>query len=152
MCRQIEFRGYDVEDKAWRYGYYVYHQDTTYCFSEDYENGPDVRHHYIIWDEMTDWGLPNRWLKSEVDGKSISQFSGFKDRNKKKVYDGDIVNLYGYFTKLPKGCVKWDEKCCSYIVIYEGGVIPICNFRSSDIEVIGNVYENPEMLEAKQNE
>ena len=86
----------------------------------------------------------------------IMEFTGLKDKkHKKKIYEGDIVlhqNGYLYI-------VKWDEiNACWYLrqprkkdgnvleEVYTGGI------NGQDIwrcEVIGNVYENPELLELK---
>ena len=56
-----------LNSDEWIEGYYASRKDTTYCFKEDYENHPVKIHHYILRDEMTDWGLPNELRAYEID-------------------------------------------------------------------------------------
>lgn len=56
MAREILFRGKGKETGEWYYGNYLKIDKTTYCFAEDYE-GVNNTQHFIVYDEMTDWGL-----------------------------------------------------------------------------------------------
>ena len=64
---RIKYKGLRLDNKGWVYGYYIQKQETTYCFKEDYDVNPDNTKHYILWDETTDWGLPNRHLIIDID-------------------------------------------------------------------------------------
>ena len=61
--RDILFRGKDSDTGKWYEGFYMALSDTTYCFKEDYDRHPDNTKHYIVFDKMTDWCLPNQHLK-----------------------------------------------------------------------------------------
>ena len=79
--REIKFRakGNDKEtNNRWFKGYYYKETETTYCFKEDYDRHPENTHHYIIFEEMTDWGLPNRHLRVDIDIETLGQFTRFK--------------------------------------------------------------------------
>lgn len=69
-----------------------------------------------------------------------SQFTGLKDKNGKEIFEGDILEKY------PKvrGKVIFDEDVGCFKVIWEE---LSWDYVSGDKEVIGNIYENPELLE-----
>ena len=89
--REILFRGKDPESGTWYEGYYMALSDTTYCFQGDYAAHPDNTKHYIVFDRMTDWGLPNQHLRANVDPVTVGQYTGLKDTNGKKIFEGDFV-------------------------------------------------------------
>lgn len=80
----------------------------------------------------------------------IMQCTGLKDKNGKLIYEGDILSLYGFNKKqneeMERSVVKWDYQEASY---YFGSVTSYNEDNSSfsNIEIIGNIYENPELKE-----
>lgn len=54
-------------------GYYFEMQETTYCFTEDYERNPVPTHYYLVCEHMTDWGLPNKAEMFEIDIDTLEE-------------------------------------------------------------------------------
>ena len=95
-----------------------------------------------------------------ADENTIGQFTGLKDKNGKDIYEGDIVKTC--FSEKPFGIVKWHPECYFYIDDTMGDAsrtATSCSYRplgemareriagrSLDIEVIGNRWDNPEIL------
>jgi len=94
---------------------------------------------------FTDQGLENEdkgfmmsWNELDIhhfydDDVKLMQYTGLKDINGKEIYEGDILKSgWGY-----SGVVEYD----SFMFMKSEGRI------SDDVEIIGNIYENPELLE-----
>lgn len=151
--REILFRGKDKDDEYWYEGNYLCLSDTTYCFTEDYERlcreGKDPRHHYIIFDQMTDWGLPNRHLQVEVTPESVCEWSGIIDtKNHMRIFEKDIIKVEN--TKIPGTSsiflVKFFEKEAQFVAAWGEAGVPLCNIsKDCTIEVVGNEIDNPQM-------
>lgn len=54
-------------------GFYFAMPQTTYCISEDYEHNPVKILHFIVFDTMTDWGLPNQPKIASIDPTTLKQ-------------------------------------------------------------------------------
>jgi hypothetical protein len=86
------------------------------------------------------------WLE---DPFILMQCTGLKDKNGKLIYEGDILSLYGFNKKQneekERSVVKWDYQEASF---YFGSVTSYNEDNSSfsNIEIIGNIYENPYLL------
>ena len=74
----------------------------------------------------------------------LMQYTGLKDKNGKEIYEGDIVA--GVLTPNPTRIIE----------IVEGSMTSLCPCEVKNgvrqIEVIGNIYENPELLKENDNE
>ena len=115
---------------------------------------------------MEDWLSPdiNGLIKhcQDDEGYILLLYIGLKDKNGKKIYEGDIIR-YGYVTatgyrnnkEMIIGVVEWADNRCAFVLRELQGdrederYILFCEFEI-DAEVFGNIYENPELLkEAK---
>lgn len=69
------------------------------------------------------------------------QFTGLPDRNNVEIYEGDILK-----TDVRAGNMKviYFDTYASFMLEYKGLLYPLN--EGADIEVIGNIYENPELL------
>lgn len=133
--REILFRG-KRKDGVWLYGHYT--DDTAY--DADFPCIVPLRSEPDCGDYS-------------VDKRTVGQYIGLTDRNGKKVFEGDILKSY------------WDEDnpedfCYEVVLWYENGWCIKQGTATPDrldgvykndclvySEVVGNVYDNPELLE-----
>lgn len=135
MKRKIQFRGYNLKNKKWLYGYYLVNRGKS----------------YIVQDEVVNpFAVPEDF---EVDPESVGQFIG--EYRGKAIYEGDILRVNesdGYKAEY-KGVAKYDVVKCEFVVgCPQHTNIPITGEIQTEgmggyseyyyqYEVIGNEYE-----------
>lgn len=130
--KEIEFRGISKHTKEWVYGGYF----------------KDGEEHFIVS------GNGGNLRTTPVFSETLGQYTGLKDENSKKIYKGDIARAYGgeychgHYEYDSKCIVKWQSCGFDMVTVKEGYGIGwgFCD-NPEHIEVIGNFYENPELLE-----
>ena len=140
--REIKFRGMK-ENGEWVVGYYLVHIPTD-----------EHKIHYL----SKILGMST----AIVDKKTVGQFTGLLDKNGKEIYEGDRVKWNGYYFG-----DSW-QKAWEGVVVFENGGFRIKHgleemnnylppdFCSEDIyncsiEVIGNIYDQPELLKGGES-
>ena len=130
--REILFRGKRIEDKEWVYGAYLAH-------------GRDG--HTIFNQNLGDGTLQG----FEVIPETVGQYAELKDKNGVKIFEGDVLHWdshWGWYVEYENGAyrkiplediqrVNWEH----YPLEQEG---------LDTWEIIGNIHDNPELLEEKK--
>jgi YopX protein len=123
--REIKFRGRHIETSEFVYGYLI---------------GDDVIVGNIVeWD--SEYFNTEFWCK--VDPETVGQYTGHRDKNGREIYEKDIW--------LHQGCetprvIVWHRY--GWWFQYPNGGVTRPMEWTGDGEVIGNIYENPELLQA----
>ena len=134
--RTIKFRGKSIDGKEWLYG--------------DLVSSADKKRFAILVNDKESYD------ECEVAPETIGQFTGLHDCDGKEIYEGDVLRL----GNSPSGVceVKWNESLAAFCIQFffenKVGTRPlggwvICGRK---VEVIGNIFDNPELLKGGENE
>ena len=89
----------------------------------------------------------------EVTPETVGQLTGLEDKNGKPIYDGDVVKAYDetYDNGLAEVKGKVFFNCGSFDIDDEDvGYIPLYSYGTENVEVIGNIHDNRELLEVER--
>lgn len=146
---EILFRGKRIDNGEWVYGYLI--------APEFAPNKKYIGHLFAEDDHDVD--------VVEVDPKTASQYTGLEDMNGRKIFEGDIVKLtddvngFSWFA-----VVRFGNPNCTYDWGWQLEPIGKCESATGILlwidmedtgaycEVIGNIHDNPELMEVKQND
>ena len=157
--REIIFRGKRLDNGEWTEGYLYEHEPALVGIVSE-KDVPEPSKWFIVRTGFADWNMPRPVEFVEVDPSTIGQYTGLKDKNGKRIFDGDILHIakiadaLGGYYRPPLDyhvnvVVKWDlcawmwETLCEdkrYISFPDAW----CHY---ECEVIGNITDNPELLE-----
>ena len=122
--RQIKFRAKTVNESEWVYGMTISH-------------GTVDRKRKCLFFEVAE----NKW--KGVIPETLGQFTGLTDRNGKEIYEGDILSFPN------------DDSADREVIIFEDGCFQVddkwfktalCRIDTHERIIIGNIHDNPEMI------
>ena len=158
MSRDIRFRGKRLDNSEWVYGGYYKHLSRTPSPIGDRIKENDYEH-LIFNSGFSDWNMPKSLECIEVYKNTVGQYTGLKDKNGKEIYEGDIVLVATYSYEEPLLDTTCTIEYNPHYLIYEFveiveieetgerySMLDIRDNFKSELEVIGNIYENPELL------
>ncbi len=88
-------------------------------------------------------------LMCKLDLNNLIQCTGLKDKNGKLIYEGDIVQ-WSCADEKNIGIVVWNDVYMQFYIEYDSLLYSFFPKRIVEkVEIVGNIYENPELLEKK---
>ena len=90
-----------------------------------------------------------------IDDEYLMQSTGLKDKNGQEIFEGDILEVDDCGEVLGNAKLIWDNEQAAFMIdaISVDDIAPFYEFVSDEdyfYRVIGNIYENPELLEDKK--
>jgi uncharacterized phage protein (TIGR01671 family) len=141
--RDIEFRGLRADGSGWAFGSLVKTGSGEYLIvgDWDYECGFDFE----------------RFIHGVIP-ETVGQYTGLKDKNSMKIFEGDIVKNTQIIGTEQIYYIKWSDtyRCLMAFKDYAlngvnpeaGSWMPYTDYEMSLLEVIGNIHDSPELLRA----
>lgn len=130
--REILFRGKRKDYGKWIEGYYL-HQNKRRFVNET---------HYIVSVDG---------FYHSIDPSTVCQFTGLYDKNGRKIFEGDLIEFADFFeSEIHRGVACWGDLAFWFdCTETEGdeGIYSLAYISANILEVIGNIYDNPGLLE-----
>lgn len=129
---EVLFRAKRLDNGEWIEGYYA-----------SKGKGTDLEKHFIVsstFDSNTN-AYPFYFTDIEVDPKTVCQYTGLTDKNGRKIFVGNIVKI-----GLEHYEVWWNCDSSSITLSSENESRGLYLSHNETIEVIGNIFDNPELI------
>ena len=129
--RDILFRGKRLDNGAWVYGSLL---------QVECDDGSIVTAILERKDSVGD---------AEVHPSTVGQYTGLKDKHGNRIFEGDVLTVDGedgFFV------LEFQEDTARFVMYGDSIVVDFDNFWSYEVEVMGNIHDNPELLERGASE
>ena len=144
--REIEFRAKDLNGN-WVSGFY-----SPRIWFPSFEQTPNIK--------------TFKGADIEININTLGQYTGLKDKNDKKVFEGDVIRMHYFFTNYDPSSLGAFEDEAEIIGVVKCDLIDgfyvetvddhsRCYLQwveepTEELEVLGNIYDNPEWLEGEE--
>jgi len=95
----------------------------------------------LVYDDV---GINDNFENFEDDEYYLMQYTGLKDKNGKSIFEGDVIRLEDV-----QAIITFDDGAFQMITSKHQGRSQAIQNRTKRFEIIGNIYENPNLLEAE---
>ena len=132
--REILFRGKRTDNGEWIYGDLRHISDWKGGYNPHIVNNTNGRNNSVT-------GL-------EIIPETVGQYTGLTDKNGKRIFEGDILKTFGYIY-----VIMWDSTRALFYLrdpVYRV-TSDFYYYFGSDLSVIGNIHDNPELLGGEIN-
>ena len=161
--REILFRGKRMDNGEWAEGYLYEHEPALVGIVSE-NDVPEPSKWFIARTGFTDWNMPRPVEFVEVDPSTVGQYTDLKDKNGKQIFEGDIVksdngaqssiSVVKFGEYYPKMFYAMLDICCTGVQHLNANGFYLESakhedmilFKSRHLVVIGNVHDNPELL------
>ena len=135
MNREIIFKAKRLDNGEWVEGYYL--------------NIAKINHFICTGKIKLDGALkgiiaPEMYV---IDPDTLCQFTGLTDKNGKKIWENDIVELPDenvYFK------CEWEKDTARFVLNGDRFTVDFDDYREYEVEVIGNIFDNADLLEVER--
>lgn len=141
--REILFRGKRVDNGEWVEGLF----SISHLFDCD---GNLIKAYQIVFE------IGDELYTIPINPETIGQYTGLTDKNRKKIFEGDIVQYQPEYEPVPlRSAVVYFADKYNYPAFdlaahdYEANGLQ-CAHEEGGCEVIGNIHDNPELLEVEK--
>ena len=145
--REIIFRGKRADNGEWVCGGSIIRfnkeqgEDCDLVFMPQYDEKclctHDANDNIIAWDKT---------MFYKIDPSTVGQYTGQTDKNGKRIFEGDVVEYQEYGNL----AVAWDDG--AFQLMREDTFYDMLDHYTSGIStVVGNIHDNPELLEVSDN-
>lgn len=132
--REILFRGQRIDNWEWCVGHLLRYDGgrarivpsytDIYCYKNDKNTIVTIAY--------------------EVIPSTVCQYTELTDKNGTKIFEGDIVNILPEVDEI--GVIEWADDEAMFTLNADGWCANFDNYLPEDVEVIGNIHDNPELL------
>lgn len=126
--REILFRGWNEKNKKWLYGYYFVNRGVHFISPDEFVNPLASYEDYV------------------VEADTVGQYTGMKDANDVKIFEGDIIESNGC-----RHAIQYKEDEAKFVAVLEGRQDLPCGIDQRWINefkkvVGGSIHERPEIF------
>ena len=146
--REILFRGKNVDNGAWVYGSFIPDMLEVFCITDI---DGFIKPFSLNKEELTE---------VRVERSTVGQFTGLTDKNGTKIFEGDIIKIIDgekiFIASVKFGDYNQPDKILKTHIGFYFDIANLASYRKdmgywfgktfSEIEVIGNIHDNPELL------